>query len=64
MKCIRNMETGEIKRVTDEHAISKVATGKFSYCPKADWKYQKDALANLQGNPNLPSWAIGEGDQQ
>lgn len=37
MKCIIN-DKGIIKRVKDKTASKMVATGQWSYCPKAMWK--------------------------
>lgn len=43
MKCIK--KHGEkVKRVSDEQAIEMVASKKgWTYCPKSDWKAQRDA---------------------
>ena len=38
MKCIKNITTNEIKRVSDEIATSQVESGKFSFCGKSEWK--------------------------
>jgi hypothetical protein len=38
MKCVKNSNTNEVKRVSNETADRLVATGNFSFCPKAEWK--------------------------
>lgn len=38
MKTIRNNITAEVKRVSEEMATSRVSTGRWSFCPKGDWK--------------------------
>ena len=38
MKCIKNKENGEIKRVSDLHAIKRVISGPWMYVPKHLWK--------------------------
>lgn len=38
MKCIKSVVTNQIKRVSDEQAAEKVATGKWVFCSKAEWK--------------------------
>lgn len=38
MKCIKNIKTGEIKRVKDELALTQVSSGAYVYVPKKDWK--------------------------
>ena len=38
MKCIKNITTNEIKRVSNEIATASVESGKFSFIPKKDWK--------------------------
>ncbi len=37
MKCVKNINTGEIKRVTDTHAEDLVKKG-WAYIPKKEWK--------------------------
>lgn len=37
MKCIKNIKTGEIERVTDKEAYNKVGTA-WSFIAKAEWK--------------------------
>lgn len=37
MKCIKNVD-GIIKRVADTTAEERVATGKYTYCSKNEWK--------------------------
>lgn len=41
MKCIRNLVTEEITRVSDEEAAEKVATQKFQYTTKSAWRAQE-----------------------
>lgn len=36
MKCVKNADT--VRRVSDEEAERLVATGKWQYCPKDDWR--------------------------
>jgi hypothetical protein len=44
MKCIKTIkktnsrEIGEIIRIEEKEAESKVKTGFWSYCPKSEWK--------------------------
>lgn len=38
MKCIRNIKTGRVFRVTDEKAKFAVAEGAGVYVPKSVWK--------------------------
>lgn len=42
MKCIKHIETGEIKRVSEENALYQTGTGKWSYTPKLEWKKVRD----------------------
>ena len=42
MKCIKNNETGEIKRVSEENAVHQVSSGKWSFAPKQEWKKIRD----------------------
>jgi hypothetical protein len=37
MKTIKNTQTGEMQRVGDKEADTKVKFG-WSYCPKEEWK--------------------------
>lgn len=38
MKCVKNLETLEIKRVDDSVAQKRVMTGDWMYVPKSAWK--------------------------
>lgn len=40
MKCIGNSSDPIVKRVRNEHAEALVATGKWHYCKKTEWKAQ------------------------
>jgi len=42
MKCIRNLDTGVISRVTDESAKAAVEAGSAEYCGKVTYKISKD----------------------
>jgi hypothetical protein len=38
VKCIRNINTKEVRRVSNEQAERQVATNNWMFCPKSDWK--------------------------
>jgi hypothetical protein len=38
MKCIRNINTKEVRRVSNEQAERQVSTNNWMFCPKSDWK--------------------------
>lgn len=38
MKCIKNLNTNEIKRVRNEEADILVQSNKWKYCQKSEWK--------------------------
>ena len=42
MKCIQNVETEDIQRVTDLKAMHRVFKGGWKYVPKSLWKAQKE----------------------
>ena len=42
MKCVRNKESGEIRRVNDLKAMRLVVGGPWIYTNKAAWKAQKN----------------------
>jgi hypothetical protein len=42
MKCVKNIENGEITRIYDERAEEMVRSKKFTYCPKSEWKKNKE----------------------
>jgi hypothetical protein len=47
MKCVKNMESGKINRMSDNLAQSLVEgnPGKWSFAPKSDWKAQAKNVA-------------------
>ena len=49
MKCIKNKETGKVKRVSDLKAMKSVINGPWTYVPKHLWKAHRaggDSNAN------------------
>lgn len=42
MKCIKPVEGKKIIRVTNEKAEVMVASSKYTYCPKSEWKEQRE----------------------
>jgi len=48
MKCIRNKESGEIRRVSDLKAMQLVINGPWRYEKKSAWKAQRAGAANEQ----------------
>jgi hypothetical protein len=38
MKCVKNTNTNEVKRVSNETANRLVAAGSYAFCPKSEWK--------------------------
>ena len=48
MKCVRNKESGEIRRVSDVKAMRRVIGGPGSYEKKSAWKAQRAGAANEQ----------------
>tara|TARA_R110002110_G_scaffold134112_3_gene317139 strand:+ start:744 stop:899 length:156 start_codon:yes stop_codon:yes gene_type:complete len=49
VKCIKNKETGEVKRISDLKAMKSVIDGPWIYVPKHLWKAQRaggDSNAN------------------
>ena len=40
MKCVKRMIDEKIIRVKNEKAEELVSSGKYSYCPKSEWKNQ------------------------
>ena len=45
MKCCQNLNTNEVKRVSDKSAANLVANKNWAYCPKKVWKEQvRDAV--------------------
>jgi len=49
MKTIKNIETGEIKRVKDIEAYGHAPTG-FKYCGKCEFKKPKTPEKNVEKN--------------
>lgn len=47
MKCVKNLSTSEIKRVSDNHATELVAKG-WSFVPKSEWKLQRPVKAVVE----------------
>lgn len=45
MKCIRNVKTGKITRVSDEHASVQVKGGDWAYTSKERWKLDGRSLS-------------------
>lgn len=69
MKCIKNLETSEIKRVDDVIAYSRVGSGDYSYVPKSEWKTIKIGIdkkvrekfpANVEGSPEFKEAAVAQ----
>ncbi len=48
MKCIRNTQTGEIRRVSDVTAMRLVTGGPWVYEKKSVWKAQQRAGAGSE----------------
>lgn len=48
MKCIRNKDTGEVRRVTEVEAVNKVISGPWVYERKSAWKAQRRAGAKSE----------------
>jgi hypothetical protein len=48
VKCVRNQETGEIRRVSDVKAMRLVIGGPWSYEKKSAWKAQQRAGAGSE----------------
>ncbi len=49
MKTIKNIETGEVKRVKDSEAYGSAPKG-FKYCGKSESKPPKPAKENVEKN--------------
>lgn len=47
MKCVKNRNTSEIKRVSDDRATEMVANG-WSFVPKSEWKLQRPVKAAVE----------------
>ncbi len=48
MKCVRNKESGEIRRVSDVKAMRLVIGGPWTYEKKSAWKAQRAGAENEQ----------------
>jgi hypothetical protein len=46
MKCVKSEKTGEIKRVSNEHAEELVSKG-WSFIPKKEWKAFRTPVAPI-----------------
>ena len=51
MKCIRNTQTDEIRRVNDVKAMRLVVGGPWVYAKKSAWKAQKAGLERKANRP-------------
>ena len=38
MKCVKNVGSGEVRRLSESHALELVEKGVGKYCPKSEWK--------------------------
>ena len=77
MKCVRNVETGRIRRVNELEALRLVLgddDGEWSYVAKKAWKAQERAGATSESTMNEqfqqsqtrtdePNGSCGEGDR-
>lgn len=51
MKTIKNLETGELKRVEDKESYQRVGYG-WTYVPKSEWKeYRKTNVVVVEEEP-------------
>ena len=51
MKCVANVATHKIKRVTNELATNMVSSGGWTYVPKEVWKREtRDVSKNTKPN--------------
>lgn len=51
MKCVANVATHKIKRVTNELATNMVSSGDWTYVPKEVWKREiRDVSKNTKPN--------------
>ena len=48
MKCLKNISTLEIKRVSEERAIELVAGGAWLFACKKEWKAQRPAVIKVE----------------
>ena len=38
MKCVKNIVTDQVKRISDDDAYKLVSKGDWAWCPKKEWK--------------------------
>ena len=38
MKCVKNVGSGEVRRLSEAHALELVEKGVAKFCPKSEWK--------------------------
>lgn len=55
MKCIKNLETKEIKRVDDTIAHSRVKLGDWVYIPKSEWKADVRGIKDIEVRAKFPA---------
>ena len=68
MKCIKNLETSEIKRVSEYTAHFNVDGGDWIYIPKSEWKSLKVKVekvrekfpANVEGSAEFKEVVVAE----
>ena len=62
MKCIKNVETNEIKRIDDVVAQTRVVSGEWIYIPKSEWKLIRGKVSKTDTqnpiNPQTTDTAI------
>lgn len=49
MKCMKNKNSKEIKRVSDEDADDMAKKGTWDYCPKVEWKKNNNSEYGVSG---------------
>ena len=47
MKCVKNVGSGEVRRLSEAHALELVEKGVAKFCPKAEWKALKIASVSV-----------------
>ena len=52
MKTVKNKQTDEIIRVSNERAFHLVNSGKWTYCPKSEWKIKVRDNKEAEGKQN------------
>lgn len=54
MKCIKNVATNKIERVSNETAHTRVNSGKWNYIPKHEYKSQQETQQQaIQPNKDI-----------